>query len=104
MIEEWNELVREDVYDAILKDDFDTVKIILDRIVNLTHENLKFVDDLLVFAIGFDKLETVKLLIECYNANLNINSPAISFLLESHRVGYCLKEYLLNLDTKPNCD
>lgn len=104
MIEEWNYVSREDIYDAVLADDIDKVKTILDRIINTTHENLKFVDDLLVYAIGFSRLKTVKLLIECYNANINTNSSTISFLLNSNSVGYCLKQYMLSLNTTPNCD
>ena len=97
MIEEWNQIIREDIYDAIIADDLDTVKLILDRIVNLTQENLKFVDDLLVFAIGQNRLKTVKLLVECYNVSIQSNSQSISLLLNSNKVNYCLKQYMLSI-------
>lgn len=104
-MEEWNYVHRNDIYDAVLKDDIDTVKLVLDRITNLTHDNMQFVDDLLVYAIGFNKLQTVKLLVECYGAVININSETISFLLDSNRVGYCLKQYMLGISgSQDNCD
>lgn len=106
-MEEWNQIIREDIYDAIIADDLDTVKLILDRIVNLTQENLKFVDDLLVFAVGQNRLKTVKLLIECYNASININNQSISLLLNSNKVGFCLKQYMLSVEsgeTDCNCE